>query len=614
MNSFGQPKSANFNFLTKRFPDLERIGALSEHYFTTDPIVALITIRQFGELLAQIVAARSGLLTDPQDTQADLLRRLRVDGSYPANVLELFHQLRMAGNAATHRREGDHATALANLKMARQLAIWFYRTFEDSKFKAGPFQPPQPPTDPTIELGAELARLKAERDAALGEAERAKTAAVEAELARMAAEHGAHAAAEERKLWEELASEAEAAKAELAKQLAMLQSAAAAGWQPPKAQRPQLADRSPPLAERRPPLAHADEALPQRIHVRSPAIQSARNLAEQMVEWQAASAASSTAARQDTLRLAEAAAQAIDLDEADTRVLVDEQLREVGWEADTINLRYSKGARPVRGKSLAVAEWPTKDGPADYALFVGLTLVGMVEAKRKRKNVSSAIDQAERYSNGIQVTDDFESAGGPWGSHKVPFVFATNGRPYLKQLETESGIWFRDTRRTANHRRALVSWPTPEGLVEQLDINQDAATDTLKEMPFEFGFTLRDYQKGAIKAVENALATDRRSMLLAMATGTGKTKLAIAMLYRLLDTKRFRRICFVVDRSALGEQAAGEFTTTKIISGKAFADIFGIKRLADISPKTETKVHICTIQGLVKRVLYAKPIARKPLR
>ena len=51
-------------------------------------------------------------------------------------------------------------------------------------------------------------------------------------------------------------------------------------------------------------------------------------------------------------------------------------------------------------------------------------------------------------------------------------------------------------------------------------------------------------------------------MLLAMATGTGKTKLSIALLYRLLEAKRFRRVCFVVDRSALGEQAAGEFKTT----------------------------------------------------
>ena len=101
-------------------------------------------------------------------------------------------------------------------------------------------------------------------------------------------------------------------------------------------------------------------------------------------------------------------------------------------------------------------------------------------------------------------------------------------------------------------------------------------------------------------------------MLLAMATGTGKTKLAIALLYRLLATKRFRRICFVVDRSALGDQAAGEFTTTKIVSGKAFADIFGLKKLADVTPESETKVHICTIQGLVKRVLYAADSSEAP--
>lgn len=101
----------------------------------------------------------------------------------------------------------------------------------------------------------------------------------------------------------------------------------------------------------------------------------------------------------------------------------------------------------------------------------------------------------------------------------MPFVFAANGRSYLKQIETESGIWFRDTRRSANHRRALVGWPTPEGLSGQLEINQDTAATALQQMPFEFGFPLRDYQQAAIKAVENALAAERRSMLLAMATG-----------------------------------------------------------------------------------------------
>src|SRR3954447_2548676 len=101
-------------------------------------------------------------------------------------------------------------------------------------------------------------------------------------------------------------------------------------------------------------------------------------------------------------------------------------------------------------------------------------------------------------------------------------------------------------------------------------------------------------------------------MLVAMATGSGKTKLAIALLYRLLSAKRFQRICFVVDRSALGNQTQGEFSTTKVVSGKTFAEIFGLKGLADVSPDTETKVHICTIQGLVRRVLYQADTSEAP--
>jgi len=201
----GQATSLNFGFLAKRYPQLERIGTLAERYFSDDPIVSLITIRQFGEALAQLAAARSGLFTDTNEPQADLLRRLRIDGNYPRNVLDLFHQLRIDGNAATHRREGDHATALTCLKMARQLSIWFYRTFDVQNFKPGPFQPPRPPIDATAELSAELGRLRAERDAALSEVQRATAVAADAEAARLAAEMGAKGAAEERALWEQLA-------------------------------------------------------------------------------------------------------------------------------------------------------------------------------------------------------------------------------------------------------------------------------------------------------------------------------------------------------------------------------------------------------------------------
>ena len=171
------------------------------------------------------------------------------------------------------------------------------------------------------------------------------------------------------------------------------------------------------------------------------------------------------------LQIGVQAAAQIDLDEAATRERIDQQLRDRGWEVDTKTLRFElRACRAQQGRSMAIAEWPTSSGPGDYALFVGTRLVGMVEAKRKRKNVSAAIDQAERYSKNVNAPDGGEFAAGPWDKYRVPFVFATNSRAYLKQIETESGIWFRDTRRKANHRRALVDWPTPEGLAGLLDI------------------------------------------------------------------------------------------------------------------------------------------------
>src|SRR5579864_6915419 len=114
-----------------------------------------------------------------------------------------------------------------------------------------------------------------------------------------------------------------------------------------------------------------------------------------------------------------------------------------GWEVDTQSIRYIAGSRPVKGHSLAIAEWPTKSGPADYALFVGTKSIGVVEAKRRNKNVSSHIDQAQRYARGFHFEGGAEPVGGPWndsGDKKffVPFVFSANGRPFLKQIETES--------------------------------------------------------------------------------------------------------------------------------------------------------------------------------
>lgn len=105
--------------------------------------------------------------------------------------------------------------------------------------------------------------------------------------------------------------------------------------------------------------------------------------------------------------------------------------------------------------------------------------------------------------------------------YKVPFVYSCNGRPYVPQLAEQSGTWFRDVRDPANTKRALPSFHTPEGLLDQLKRSKEAAQQKLKEEPFGY-LKLRDYQQKAIIAVENTLARDVRSALLAMATGTGK--------------------------------------------------------------------------------------------
>ena len=116
--------------------------------------------------------------------------------------------------------------------------------------------------------------------------------------------------------------------------------------------------------------------------------------------------------RAAVVELAQHEAEELDLDEAHTRRILDRQLREAGWEADTQTLTYAAGARPLRGRHLAIAEWPTANGPADYVLFVGLTPVAVVEAKRRRQDVAGSIEQAKRYSRGYTVAA--ESAIARW--------------------------------------------------------------------------------------------------------------------------------------------------------------------------------------------------------
>lgn len=325
----------------------------------------------------------------------------------------------------------------------------------------------------------------------------------------------------------------------------------------------------------------------------------------ELLSLQAQAAGQSTAFMTQLQQTANQSASHIDLDEAATRVLIDQQLREAGWEADSVALNYrSHRTTPEPGRNMAIAEWPCEGGDrADYALFTGTRLVAVVEAKRASKNVSGDIEQAKRYARGI-IGDGGEVLDAQWqGKYRLPFVYATNGRPFQRQYQMASGVWFCDLRRAQNTRKPLEGWHTPTGLSELLKQDIDAATAKLDATPVEFEFPLRRYQREAILAVEAAIKAGQQELLVAMATGTGKTKTCIALVYRLLKAQRFRRILFLVDRSALGEQAADSFKDTRIENLQAFADIFGIKEIDEAQPEADTMVHIATVQGMVKRAL-----------
>lgn len=309
-----------------------------------------------------------------------------------------------------------------------------------------------------------------------------------------------------------------------------------------------------------------------------------------------------------------AAANQLKLSEKETRYLIDEQLRKVGWEANTLELRYSKGTRPEKGRNIAIAEWPTDSniagyGYADYALFTGIKLVGIIEAKRMFKDIPSVIDyQCKSYAKEIK-NEHAEYQLGKWGVYKVPLLFATNGRKYLKQLETKSGIWFLDIRQPSNIPKAQQGWMSPIGISELLEKDINATNKSLEDMTYDLlrdkdGLNLREYQIRAIEAAEAAILGGQQTALISMATGTGKTRTVLGMIYRFLKSGRFKRVLFLVDRSALGEQAQDVFKEVKIEDLMTLDDIYNIKTLDERDIDKETKIHVATVQSLVKRIIY----------
>ncbi|MBZ6071457.1 type I restriction-modification system endonuclease [Aeromonas schubertii] len=556
---------SNFYFLKAHEPILLELAQGAERAFASDPNTTLVKLRQLSEALAQDIAMRCSIAAQPQTTQAELLYLIGRELSLEPIVMNLFHGLRKAGNHAVHQFRTRHKEALAGLKVARDLAVWYHRFFGQGseQFKPEPFIVPDDPSAELSQLQEQIAKLKDELTSASSQLDQNQ------ELAELLAR--------EKREYQELAELMDQEARELAYQAKAHQAALAAQQQE---------------FERR--LAELQQQLEQQ---------------------------SEEAKQQATLALQTLASKArritdtLSLDESSTRILIDQQLQEAGWEADSEQLDYRKGARPQKGRNMAIAEWPTlhngEKGRADYVLFIGLMPVAAVEAKKMNTNVAGKIPQAGRYSKGFTLSG---SMVGPWtqegrssswsdgqGDHyQLPYLYSCNGRPYVKQLAEQSGIWFRDARHPSHLARPLQQFHSPDGLLDLLKRSRKQAEQTLKEEGFAY-LKLRPYQQKAIEAVETALAHDQRNCLLAMATGTGKTRTIIGLLYRFLKAERFRRILFLVDRTALGEQALKDFKEAPLEQNQTLWSAYNIAELGDMAAQAETRVQVATVQAMVKR-------------
>jgi type I restriction enzyme R subunit len=228
---------------------------------------------------------------------------------------------------------------------------------------------------------------------------------------------------------------------------------------------------------------------------------------------------------------------------------IDPLLKAAGWSVAT----YENGMDLSLFNKCALEEFPTANGPADYALCLDGKIVAVVEAKKVTLGPQNVLTQAERYATGV--------SGSPfnYSGFRVPFIYSTNGEI----------IWYHDLRNPLNRSRAVAKFHTPLALSERLKEKFDTSCKYLAEWDNAHPM-IRPYQAEANAAVEQGIRDRKRQMLVAMATGTGKTYTMVNQIYRLMKSGVAKRILFLVDRRALAAQAVKAFASFEAQPGLKF--------------------------------------------
>jgi type I restriction enzyme R subunit len=262
------------------------------------------------------------------------------------------------------------------------------------------------------------------------------------------------------------------------------------------------------------------------------------------------------------------------LSESDTRAkLIDPAIHRRGWTEDLIRREESAGAIEI-GEGLPRRR---PKGRVDYVLRVKVTMdsqpvaVALIEAKADHLPPTHGLEQAKLYAACRRLN--------------VPFVFSSNGHLYVE--------YDRFTGRTTQPR-PLVEFPAPIDLRRRYEdamgfkLDSDAARPLLARYTGGEA-TRRYYQDAAIRAVLEKLARGEKRALLSLATGAGKTFIAVNLLKRIADAGQLRRALFVCDRDELRAQGLA-----------AMQNVFGSDAapVSGSNPQKNARILVATYQTL----------------
>jgi type I restriction enzyme, R subunit len=262
--------------------------------------------------------------------------------------------------------------------------------------------------------------------------------------------------------------------------------------------------------------------------------------------------------------------------EGKARQRIDEKLEQAGWLVQDFRLLDLGAAQGV-----AIREYPTDSGPADYLLFVDRVPVGVIEAKADATILTFVEEQTARYAGSTLK----------WRVHSAPL-------PFL--FESTGGITrFTDGRDPAPRSREIFHFFKPQQLAEWLRQPDTLRSRLAAHMPALPTRNLRDCQIAAVTGLEKSLALNKPRALVQMATGAGKTFTAITAVYRLLKFGGAKRVLFLVDTRNLGKQAHQEFMAyTPPDDGRTFTELYNVQRLAGPRIDPHAQVVISTIQRM----------------